>query len=132
MQENSLIDRVLKGVAKVGARVSPLPNSLLGAAEPLRAFIGHVEPTFDWTLQQPITRQFTTEPIATALYDELYQPMPVGLAMSAVYGTLGGIYADYDRFSRVLSQPNMLHRLLIARDVQGMVILGDPTAMLPL
>ena len=60
------------------------------------------------------------------------QPSPVGLAMSAVYGTRGGIYADYDRFARVLSKANMLHRLLVARDVQSMVILGDPTAVLPL
>lgn len=123
---------MLKGVAKIGARVAPLPGALLGASEPLRAFIGHVEPTFDWTLQQPITKQFTTDPISTALYDELFQPSPVGLAMSAVYGTLGGIYTDYDRFSRVLSQPNMLHWLLIARDVQSMVILGDPMATLPI
>lgn len=132
LQSGSLIDQVLKGVAKVGARVSPLPQALLGASDPLRAFVGHVEPTFDWTLQQPITKQFTTDPICTALYDDLYQPSPIGLAMGSIYGTLGGIYTDYDRFSRVLSQPNMLHRLLIARDVQSMVILGDPTAMLPI
>jgi len=132
LEPNSLADRVLKGVAKVGAKVSPLPQALLGASEPLRAFIGHVEPTFDWTLQQSVTKQFTTDPICTALYDDMFQPSPVGLAMGSVYGTLGGIYADYDRFSRILSQPNMLHRLLIARDVQSMVILGDPTAMLPI
>lgn len=117
---------------QVSARVAPLPESLLGESEPLRAVIGHVEPTFDWTLQQPITRQFTTAPITTALYDEVYQPSPVGLAMSAVYGTLGGICADDDRLAGGLSKANMLHRLLVARDVQSMVILGDPTAVLPL
>ena len=132
LETNSLVDQVLKGVAKIGARVSPLPTALLGASEPLRAFVGHVEPTFDWTLQQRITKQFTADPICTALYDELYQPSPIGLAMSTVYGMLGGIYTDYDRFARILSQPNMLHRLLVARDIQSMVILGDPTAMLPL
>jgi hypothetical protein len=132
VEQDSMVDRVLKGVAKVGAQVAPLPTALLGASDPLRAFVGHVEPTFDWTLQQNVTKQFTTDPIATALYDELYQPSPVGFAMSTVYGQLGGIYAEFDQFSRLLNQPKMLHRLLVARDIQSMVILGDPTAMLPI
>jgi hypothetical protein len=132
LEPNSMVDQVLKGVAKVGARVSPLPSSLLAASDPLRAFVGHVEPTFDWTLQQEITGQFLTGPVAEALYEDLFQPSPIGLAMATVYGQLGGIYADYDTFARRLSRPNMLHRLLVARDIQSMVILGDPTAMLPL
>lgn len=132
VEADSLVDQVLKGVAKAGARVSPLPNALLGASQPLRAFIGHVEPTFNWTLEQKITKQFTTGPLVNALYEELFQPSPIGMAMSSVYGQLGGIYADYDRFSLVPNQANMLHRLLVARDIQSTVILGDPTAMLPL
>ena len=35
----------------------PLPRKLLGAEKPLRAFLGHVEPTFDWTLRDPETGQ---------------------------------------------------------------------------
>jgi hypothetical protein len=132
IEAGSMVDLVLKGVAKAGARIAPLPSALLGAREPLRAFIGHVEPTFDWTLEQMSTKQFTTEPITAALYDELFQPAPIGQAMGSVFGQLGGLYADYDRFFRVASESNMLHRLLIARDVQSTVILGDPTAMLPL
>jgi hypothetical protein len=132
VETDSLVDQVLKGVARVGARVSPLPRALLGASRPLRAFIGHVEPTFDWTLEQRITKQFTTAPLTSALYEELFQPLPIGLSMSGVYGQLGGIYADYDRFSRIPSQADMLHRLLVARDIQSTVILGDPTAILPL
>jgi len=31
------VDRLLKGVASLGARVAPLPRALLGAAKPLRA-----------------------------------------------------------------------------------------------
>ena len=132
VEADSLVDQVLKGVAKAGARVSPLPNALLGASQPLRAFIGHVEPTFNWTLEQKITEQFTTAPLTNALYEELFQPSPIGMAMSSMYAQLGGIYADYDRFSRVPDQANMLYRLLVARDIQSTVILGDPTAMLPL
>lgn len=130
--EDSAIDRVLKGITKIGARVAPLPTALLGARRPLRAFVGHVEPTFDWTLQQRATLQFTTAQLATSLYDNLFQPYPVGLAMGNVFGQLGGIYSDYDRFSRIPSIPDMVHRLLVARDIQSTVILGDPTAVLPI
>jgi hypothetical protein len=45
---------MLKNIAATaGARISPLPRALLGAEKPLRAFVGHVEPTFDWTLRDP-------------------------------------------------------------------------------
>jgi hypothetical protein len=56
----STLASVLDGVAALGAQVAPLPQRLLGAAKPLRAFIGHVEPTFDWTLRQPETGQVLT------------------------------------------------------------------------
>jgi hypothetical protein len=136
VDKDSPIDRVLKGVASVGARVAPLPEALLGAKAPLRAFIGHVEPTFDWTLRQRFTGQFQTAEIERALYDRLYQPEPVGLAFRDYYGMLGGIYADYDQELRRFNkgednESRMLYHLLLARDVQSMVMLGDPTAMLP-
>ena len=136
VDQDSAIDLVLKGVAKVGARVAPLPDALLGAKEPLRAFIGHVEPTFDWTLRQRLTGQFQTAEIEEALYDRLYQPMPVGLAFRDYYELLGGIYAGYDSELRKFNsgennEAKMLYHLLLARDVQSMVLLGDPTAVLP-
>jgi hypothetical protein len=40
-------------------------------------------------------------------------------AIATVFGLLRGLYADYDRFFRVASRSNMLHRLLVARDVQS-------------
>src|SRR5207302_1988162 len=46
VEAGSPVDRVLKGVAGLGSLVAPLPRALLGAKKPLRAFIGHVEPTF--------------------------------------------------------------------------------------
>lgn len=136
VDKDSPIDQVLKGVATVGARVAPLPEALLGAKEPLRAFIGHVEPTFDWTLRQRFTGQFQTAPIEDALYDRLYQPEPVGLAFRGYYELLGGIYVEYDQELRKFNkgennESRMLYPLLLARDVQSMVMLGDPTAMLP-
>jgi hypothetical protein len=132
LEPSSQANIVLQGVAKCGARVAPLPQALLGAADPLRAFIGHVEPTFNWTLEQPETKQYTTDPLVVALYDELFQPMPIGLAMSHVYGQLGGLYVDYETFLRVPSHSQMLYRLLVARDIQSTVILGDPTVTLPI
>jgi hypothetical protein len=136
VQKDSLVDRVLKGVAKVGAQVAPLPQALLSAKEPLRAFVGHVEPTFDWTLRQRLTGQFLTAPIHEALYDHLLQPEPLGLALRGLYDRLGAIYAEYDAQLRQFnkgapgSEARMLYHLLIARDVQSMVLLGDPTATL--
>jgi hypothetical protein len=131
------VDQVLKGVAQVGARVAPLPEALLGAAQPLRAFVGHVEPTFDWTLRQPQTGQFLTEPIQDALYSRLFQPQPLGLALRDMYDRLASIFAGYDvqlrQFNKGVagSEARMLYHLLVARDVQSMVVLGDPTATLP-
>jgi len=124
-------NQILEGVARCGARVAPLPQALLGAPDPLRAFVGHVEPTFNWTLEQPETKQYTTDPLVGALYNELFQPMPVGLALQRVYGQLGGLYVDYEHYLRIPSQAQMLYRLLVARDIQSTVILGDPTVTLP-
>lgn len=127
----SSADQILQGVAGCGASVAPLPQALLGASDPLRAFIGHVEPTFNWTLEQPETKQYTTDPLVGALYDDLFQPFPVGLALSRIFAQLGGLYVDYEQFMRVPSQAQMLYRLLVARDIQSTVILGDPTVTLP-
>lgn len=132
VQTGSLVDQVLKGVARVGARVAPLPLALLGASKPIRAFVGHVEPTFDWTLQHPQSGQHLTAPIVEALYEDLFRPSPIGLAMGSIYGRLGSLYEEYDSSRLRLDEPGMLQRLLVARDVQSTVILGDPTAMLPI
>jgi hypothetical protein len=138
VESDSEIDRVLKAIARLGARVEPLPQLLLGAAKPLRAFVGHVEPTFDWTLRQPSTGQQLTDTITTALYPKLFQPEErlVGQALRGCYGRIGALYISYEASLRAFNKgentrPAMLHALLSARDVQSMVILGDPTACLP-
>jgi hypothetical protein len=133
----SPVDRVLKGVAACGARVSPLPEALLGASRPLRAFIGHVEPTFDWTLRQVLTGQFLTWPIQESLYNNFFQPgQTVGLAFRSLYDRLKGMYGVYDAESRKFSvgqdtKASMLLSLLLIRDVKSMVILGDPAVIVP-
>jgi hypothetical protein len=109
---------------------------LLGAKKPLRAFIGHVEPTFDWTIRQPDTGQHLTNSIVRALYNEVYRPKPVGLAFHKYYEPLGALSTRYDRAvedskKKIDTHEVMLYCQLAARDLQSMVILGDPTAMLP-
>jgi hypothetical protein len=134
-EEGSEIDRVLKGVTQVGNKVAPLPTALLSAAKPLRAFVGHIEPTFDWTLKNPDTNQSLTNSLERALYAELYQPSPVGYAFRNWFARLGSLYTSYDLEQAAFSRGNntrapMLKNLLAARDVQSTVLLGDPTVML--
>jgi hypothetical protein len=142
VKPGSPVDRVLKGVAGLGAMVAPLPRALLGAQRPLRAFIGHVEPTFDWTIQQPQTGQFLTDNIKQA-HKRLYERRPVGLAFEECYRPIGSLASQEslaNLFSKALGEYNrgadtsssMLYFRLAARDLQSMVILGDPTAMLPI
>jgi hypothetical protein len=135
-EEGSEVDRILKGVAQVGNKVSPLPTALLGAQNPLRAFIGHIEPTFDWTLRNPDTNQSLTSSLEQALYNELYQPAPVGFAFRRWYDRLAPLYTAYDQELLAFGRGNntraaMLKDLLSARDVQSTVLLGDPTVILP-
>jgi hypothetical protein len=129
------VDQLLKGVASLGSSVAPLPRALLGAKKPLRAFVGQVELTFDWTMQQPHTEGYLTGPLQLSLFTHLYQPEPLGMALRSRYRTLGGLYTAYDQAHRAFEQgkdtkDSLLFYQLAARDVQSMVILGDPTAML--
>jgi hypothetical protein len=108
----------------------------LGAKKPLRAFIGHVEPTFDWTLRQPDTGQLLTQPLQKALYDELLLQSPVAYAFADWFGNLGSVYIGYQnsesRFDGSAAiRATMLYQNLASRDIQSMVILGDPTVALP-
>ena len=83
---------VLLGVASLGATVAPLPTALLGAERPLRAFVGHVEPTFDWTLRHPESKEPLTHALRTALYDGMHRarPDPVGMAFGPVFDQANG------------------------------------------
>jgi hypothetical protein len=132
----SAIDKTLTRVASLGARVSRLAVRLLGSDKPARAFIGHVEPTFSWTLEQPETKQLLTTSLITALYNEMFLGSPCGYA-------LGGWYARYASYSTAYQnyqseydgsspiQAQMLYQRLVAQDIQSLVVLGDPTVALP-
>ncbi len=139
--DGSSVQDVLKAVAALKDNVAPFPQALLGASKPLKAFIGHVEPTFDWTLRHPATRQVLTGGIVSALYNELFQakPVPVGMAMDAVYRAVAGQQnianqlrnEANDVTKRENARKEMIRAQLLAHDRQSMVILGDPTVTLP-
>jgi hypothetical protein len=138
----SIVARVLDAVAELGAMTAPFPRALLGAAKPLRAFIGHVEPTFDWTLSFPPNRQQLTADIQIALYERLCSGLPVGLAMSQYYQPIGALLLSHtqtvnnfndntgDAATRALNMA--LYTKVTAYDRASTVILGDPTVALPL
>jgi hypothetical protein len=135
----SSLARTLRAVSECGSMSAPLPRALLGGATPARAFIGHVEPTFNWTLRDPVTGQVTTHHIVDALYRELHLATrpPIGLAMSAYYEAVAGLLQDYsDALDAVNAHaPQAQERArtakLLALDRLGMVVLGDPTVRLP-
>lgn len=139
----SVLASVLDGVAALGAQVAPLPQRLLGAQRPLRAFIGHVEPTFDWTLRQPETGQVLTRTTIAALYDHMHraQPEPVGMAFNPAYKVVGELVQQWQQLTGQFANASAADRDLIrlmtasaqlaALDRQSLVILGDPTVALP-
>jgi hypothetical protein len=130
VERDGMVDKTLQGVAALGSRVAPLPQVLLGAAHPVRAFIGHVEPTFDYTLRQA-SGQHLTGPIVQALTEGLYSWEPVGLAMRRCYASLAEITALYlQNKPQIPGNPNakaeVLYNELTGRDIQAMVLFGDP------
>lgn len=136
---DSTLGRTLDAIAKVGACQAPLPRALLGGAKPARAFIGHVEPTFNWTLRDPVTGQSTTQHIIDVLYGQLHLAAapPIGLAMHSYFRAVAGLLQDYADAIEAIDahQPNAREQArrakLIALDRLTMVILGDPTVRMP-
>ncbi|HVQ08214.1 MAG TPA: hypothetical protein VMS43_07240 [Allosphingosinicella sp.] len=131
---------LLAGVsAGAGSRSAPLPRALLGAARPLRAFVGHVEPTFDWTLRDPDTGQILTHEIVSALYNQLFRrdfPTPIGYALGGLFREAGAFFAGWSEAVGAINdnvagaRATALYRKLVAMDRQGIVLLGDPTVCL--
>jgi hypothetical protein len=134
-EDGSEVDQLVKAVARLGAGVSPLPKMLLGAKRPLRCFVGHVEPTFNWTLRQPGTEDDLTVPLIEALYNNLYNWKPVGLAFRQFYQHAADLNSQYDEAleayrAGVATETLLLYTRLAAWDIKSTVILGDPTVKL--
>lgn len=140
MGEDTSIGKILRGVASAAqSMVAPLPRQLLGATNPLRAFVGHVEPTFDWTLRDPATGQVLTHVLLQALYNRLYQAdrrTPIGFALHEVFIEAGAFYGQWQDAITAINHNQAgardwaLYRQLVAMDRQTLVILGDPTVSL--
>jgi hypothetical protein len=137
LEPGSLADRVVTKVGDLGARIAPLPRALLGASKPLRAFVGHIEPTFDWTLRQPDNLQLVSESLVSAVYPNLYLEHPVGLAFKDFFRGVGELWSKYVvardgvDAGRATAREDAFRIRLTAHDRQSMVILGDPTVAVP-
>lgn len=141
-EPGTLLNDTLTGIAQAGAMTSPLPRALLGAARPLRAFIGHVEPTFDWTLSFPPNRQSLTSDLITAIYTRVCDGQPVGMAMSGYYTAIGSLLQSYmtarTAYNTTIgaaakqSLDMLVYSRVTAHNRASTVILGDPTTALPL
>jgi hypothetical protein len=141
-EPGSLLEQTLTGIAKIGATTAPLARALLGAAKPLRAFIGHVEPTFNWTLSFPLNRQVLTDDLKSSIYRGLGLGKPVGLAMSGYYPAIATKLQEYLRakgeydlqVGPAAKKPldMLVYSRVTAHDRASTVILGDPTAAIPL
>jgi hypothetical protein len=132
----------LRAVADAaGACVAPLAEQLLGHPRPLRAFVGHVEPTFDWTLRDPVNRQVLTHTLVRCLYNRLHQGdrrTPIAWALQDNFmesARFHGVYQTLRARERLgiaqLNDLDPLYQQLVAMDRQTLVILGDPTVALP-
>ena len=118
--------------------------ALLSADKPARAFIGHVEPTFDWPLQDPETGQPLRAAFCRALYRKMYskQRFPVALAFYDLHLEAAKLFQKWyqakegaamaeDAETREVKRETALRLQLGGLDREGVVILGDPAAVLP-
>ena len=134
--QDGAIGSTLRDMESLGSRVSPLPEALLGATAPLRAFVGHVEPTFDWTLMDPLSKGSMASGLVFGLYDKLFQKgATIGWALDRVFHEAGRYFGSLHD-SLELAEAGMrddqaiLYYRLAGLDRQSLVILGDPAVSL--
>jgi hypothetical protein len=135
--EGSSVAASVAAVAGLGSTVAPAVLRLLGRPHPVRAVLGHVEPTFDWTLRDADTGQGLGHDIVAALSTNLHDGQPLGYAFADYRSGVGELHTDWvESFEQLsagdVSQRARLTRLrLTAMDRQSLVLLGDPTVTLP-
>jgi len=129
---------VVSAVADLGSTVSPAAVRLLGREHPVRAVLGHVEPTFDWTLRVPETGQGLGGALVAALSTNLLGGrQPVGHAFTDYRLGVGDLHAEwmtaFDELNDgdTTQRPRLTRLRLTAFDRQSLVLLGDPTVRLP-
>ena len=129
---------VTSQVALLGSTVAPAPLRLLGRKKPIRAFLGHVEPTFDWTLRNADTGQGLGNHIVSALSTNLYGGgQPLGHAFADYRAGVGVLHTQWADVRQniangdVTQRPEATRLRVAALDRQSLVLLGDPTVALP-
>jgi hypothetical protein len=135
-EKDSGLDRMVTELAGLGSLVAPFPQALLAAAKPARAFIGHVEPTFDWTLRDGPTKHALTSDLVAGLYTGLLLGRPVGWAFHPYTVRAGADAATHhDLRPEVLAgtadPDDALRARLRFLDRRTLVVLGDPAVALP-
>ncbi|MFI1379454.1 hypothetical protein [Embleya sp. NPDC020886] len=127
----------IEAVAGLGTMVAPAALALLGREDPVRAVLGHVEPTFSWTLQVEDTGQGLGGRLVSALSTHLFAGEPLGLTLAEYRADVGELHTRWARLRELLaggdtSVRETLTRLRVsALDRQSLVLLGDPTVALP-
>lgn len=132
------VTATVAAIAELGSTVAPAASRLLGRERPVRAVVGHVEPTFDWTLRVAETGQLLGHQIARALSSRLILDQdPIGYAFRDYKSGVGALHTAWwnarDELAKGdTSQRESLTRLRVAAiDRQSVVVLGDPTVTLP-
>ncbi|EHK57120.1 hypothetical protein [Allomesorhizobium alhagi] len=126
--------RIVTAVTACGNVSAPLPRSLLSAKRPARGFVGHVEPTFDWSLRHPETGQYMTNAFRECFFERLFTGDPIGLALRPIREAGGRLRSGYeDAKERLIEKGDedqlgiLLAMKLAAQDWRSIVFLGDPT-----
>lgn len=136
--ESGTVGRVLTEVARLGAQSAPTPRALLGAAKPLRAFIGQVEPTFNWTMSFPPNQADLTASLRRTVYEGICGGKPVGMALAAYYDVIGSLLVNHGRALKSFNVGSTTaldlaaYSKATAYDRASTVLLGDPTVAIPL
>lgn len=132
------VDRILQGVAACGQTIAPFPQALLSSEKPAKAFVGHVEPTFDWSIRHNRTGQYLTIPLMDSFYQRLFLGEPVGMAVDSCRRFAAGLInawysSDVDELRDGQSRAgDILALKLMANDWRSFVLLGDPTCRIDL
>lgn len=127
------IGSVLSAVAATGAHIAPLPQRLLGCENPARGFFGHIEPTFNITLQSPLTKQVVAHSAVDAFYNRYFGHYTLGRVLNEYHRTASTKYAQWctliNRFNRGDDvDDELLYTRTTAIDIDALVLIGDPTA----
>lgn len=128
---------IVENVAALGSTVAPAVLALLGRPAPIRGFLGHVEPTFDWTLRDAETGQGLGGLIVQGVSTNLFAGQPIGYALEQYRAGVGVLHSDWQDLNDRLNggdtsvREALTRTRLTALDRQSLVLLGDPTATLP-